>query len=208
VFYWGAYSSSYIRIHPVSLHTTEMKHRNTVLGLLVAAATMVPAFRVPEGLPTGVYAVSFDPLTGEALGEFESLHPSLADRSMRIRPLGPRQDRKNPPPLEKPRTICAATDLDRADFDAAKARLVSRCDEAKIYSAHTAVVAATDNGTTIAYMCNFDNENRCWREEYDEASGILDRDCGRRRIGMVYVDRWKKSYGRDLRGADICLNAP
>jgi hypothetical protein len=53
-------------------------------------------------------------------------------------------------------------------------------------------------------MCNYDSENRCWRKEFDEANQLMDINCGNGGIGYVTVNAYKKAYGRDNVGADIC----
>jgi len=169
----------------------------------VAAASLVAAFTVPGDLPDGVYALDYDPATGQAVSDFELLQPSLTKRSMRIRPLEVRQAQKNPPPLEKPKTTCGNAELNRNDLEEAKGLFESLCESDRMYPARNAVIIT--QGRVIAYMCNYNADNRCWSEEYAEASSILDKQCGNRRSGTVYVDRWKKTYGRDVMGADICL---
>ena len=172
---------------------------------LVAAASLASAFIVPSDLADGVYAVQYDAATGQALGDLELLpSPGVAKRSLRgRRALTARQTRTNPPPLEKPKTTCGNAELNRNDLESAKQQFEALCENPTIYPARNAIIIT--QGRAIAYMCNYNAENRCWREEYDEASGLLDKQCGNRRAGTVYVDRWKKTYGRDVTGADICL---
>jgi len=181
-----------------------MKLSHTTLKLLTAATSLASAFKVPDSLPDGVYTLSYDPASGEALSELELLQPSLARRNNRLAPLVARQNADKPPPLERPRPTCGKADMNRNDFDAAKAEFEKLCDIWKVYPAHNAVIIT--QGRAIAYMCSFDAENRCWRDEYEEASGILDRQCGNRRTGAVYVEKWRKTYGRDVAGVDICAS--
>ena len=183
-----------------------MRPTTTALQLLVAGTSLVSAFVVPDSLNDGIYAVSFDPSTGEALSDFEQLPdvPALSKRAMRIQPLSTRQGGGAPPPLEKPKTTCGNKDLNRDDFNSAKESFTKLCDDPKQYAARNAIIIT--QGGAIAYMCNYAAENRCWRQEYEEASSLIDKQCSNRRSGTVYVDKWKKSYGRDVAGADICLD--
>jgi hypothetical protein len=172
----------------------------TLLTLLLAVGSY--GFVVPEGLPNGIYSVDFDPDTGLALGEPTLVH-HLNGRYMPTKvAVAPRQQ-STPPPLENPRPACANYDLNRGDFNVAKSQFESVCTRDTQYQANQAVVITY--GNAIAYMCNFNGVNRCWQQEYNEASGIIDRTCGQNRAGTVYVDRWKKTYGRDVQGANICL---
>ena len=159
---------------------------------------IVHAFVIPQDLPDGFYSISFEPSTGSALSEPELL--STIDPKYSV--LNRRQE--DPGPLASPEPHCGDGTLNRSDFEAAKAQFGEICRQDTQYPTNMAVVVTA--GDAIAYMCNFgEMTNRCWTAEYEEISGLLDSVCGVDRVGTVYTDRWKKSYGRDVKDADICL---
>ncbi len=156
------------------------------------------AFIVPVNLSDGIYSIKYDPVTGQSYNK-----PTLVGSIVihRDNPeLSPRQ--RSPPPLDSPRLSCGSNDLQLDDFNTAKDQFEGICDNDKQYPPHEAIVIAYQSA--VAYMCNFGAGNRCWRQEYEEASQIMDRQCGDGKVATVYVDRWKKTYGRDLAGSDIC----
>ena len=178
-----------------------MKPGIAALHLLGAAAPLVSAFVVPEDLANGVYAFSYDGGDAQAIAKFEMLAPISSNHTVDSSTLEARQ-RNVPPPLEKPQTQCGNANINRGDFDRIKEEFKKMCDKAESFPGNSGILITY--GNAIAYMCNYEFANRCWAQEYDEASGLVDRQCGTGRSGTVYVDRWKKSYGRDAKDANIC----
>lgn len=165
-----------------------------VASLLILFAKSCVGIVVPESLSNGLYIITLND-RNDAISREITFSPN-ADLSR----VTPRQ--QTPPPLENPQPHCGSGDLDSGEFSSIQASFDTMCDAAKMYGPSMAIIMA--QGNSIAYMCNFAGTNRCWRQEYDEANRILDNACGQAHIGSVYVDRWKKSYGRDVKGADIC----
>jgi hypothetical protein len=178
-------------------HSIKMLKSIFVSALFAASCQAVV---VPQGLPDGVWSLPFDPTTRNALGEPTLLQYINAHDIPKAAVL-PRQS--SPPPLPNPRATCGANNLNRSNFLVVKEIFNTMCDAAQQYRPNQAIVMTA--GTSIAYMCNFNGTNRCWRQEYDEAMALLDRNCGQDRVGTVYVERWVKTYGRDNAGANICL---
>ena len=177
--------------------------------LLLLAVSTALGFVLPADLADGVYSVEYDAATGEALsapslvGALEARTPVRAPPPSRI------VAARAPPPLESPRTLCSATGnlRSRPDFDTVKAQFNGICEKDTMYPKNVAMVVSY--GSALAYMCNFDKStNRCWREEYEEASTLMDRTCGTAVAARVYIARWDKTYGRDNQGANICATVP
>ncbi|KAL2110421.1 hypothetical protein VUR80DRAFT_1181 [Thermomyces stellatus] len=157
------------------------------------------ALALPQDLPDGIYSVPFDPATGSAL-----YGPQLLSTVDRSDPHLHCRQEEDPGPLASPEPQCGDRTLNRADFEAAKEQFGEICRQDTQYSTNMAVVVTV--GDAIGYMCNFgEMTNRCWTAEYEEIFGLLDAVRGGDRVGSAYTDRWKKSYGRDVKDADICL---
>lgn len=158
----------------------------------------VKAFVLPQNLADGIYSISFEPSTGKALSEPQLLSAIERDGI----PLNRRQG-DDPGPLASPEPSCSDQTLNREDFEVARQQFGEICRQDTQYPTNMAVVVTA--GSAMAYMCNFQEmTNRCWTAEYEEITGLLDAVCGSDKIGEVYTDRWKKSYGRDLRDAEVC----
>ena len=171
---------------------------NTLLFLALLFSRGIHAFILPQNLPDGMYSIPFEPTTGSALSEPQPIAAATSANTALHR----RQE--DPGPLAQPEPNCGEAALNRADFDAAKEQFGSICRQDTQYPVNVAVVVTV--GDAMAYMCNFDSfTNRCWTAEYEEISGMLDDMCGAERVGTVYTDRWKKTYGRDVKDTDICL---
>lgn len=168
------------------------------LFLALPLPLLAHGFIIPQDLPNGVYSIPFEPTTGSALSSPQLLSAIEPESGILHR----RQE--DPGPLASPEPRCGDGTLNRADFESAKEQLGEICRQDTQYPTNMAVVVTA--GDVIAYMCNFgEMTNRCWTAEYEEISGLLDSVCGADRVGNVYTDRWKKSYGRDVKDADICL---
>ncbi|EJT71303.1 hypothetical protein GGTG_10562 [Gaeumannomyces tritici R3-111a-1] len=154
------------------------------------------ALVVPDNLADGVWAFALD-AGGDAVG---APVPVTALPAAVSRRLAARQ--QNPPALASPQVQCKAGYVNVAEFATARAAFNDLCDRAQSYPANVGIVVA--QGSALAYMCNYDGSNRCWRQEYDEASLLVDGRCGSGRVGTVRVQRWNKSYGRANRGESIC----
>lgn len=162
-----------------------------LLTLLTAAAT-AHAFTVPANLPNGIYSVAID-ARGNALST-PLLVRSLSPPSR----ITPRQNQA--PSLPNPSTNCHNRQFasSRAEYDAAlKAFNSVVCDPATMYQAGAAIWISVADAKTVPYMCNYEAANRCWTSESNEADGLLNKQCGASGIGWVYVDQYKKSYGRE-----------
>ncbi len=57
----------------------------------------------------------------------------------------------------------------------------------------------------MAYLCNYASQNRCWRQEYEEALLAIVAQCGVGRGGEAFVSSYGKAYGGDNVGREICL---
>ena len=139
------------------------------LALLLAGP--IQALKVPSDLAPGVYSIPFD---GNGVATSE---PKL------IRPLSARERRavearqQTPPRLPSPQARCQNSGtIVVADFDAAMADFQDYCDSGVTNQAQSAVVYTT--GRMIAYMCNYNTANRCWRQEYEQGkSSLSDEYC-------------------------------
>ncbi|KAK0746962.1 hypothetical protein B0T18DRAFT_429823 [Schizothecium vesticola] len=163
-----------------------------LLPLLTAAAT-AHAFTVPANLPNGIYSVAID-ARGNALSE-PLLVRSLAPSSSPSR-ITPRQA----PALPNPSTNCHDRQLasTRAEYDVAlKAFNSVVCDPATTYQAGAAIWISVSNAKTVPYMCNYEQANRCWTSETNEADALMNKQCGNNGIGWVFVGAYKKAYGRE-----------
>jgi hypothetical protein len=174
-----------------------MKH----LNILVLLFAQCRGFIIPAGLPAGHYSVAIDS-HGNALSEptlIRSLD-SLISSSSSSSPSA--INRRAPPKLPSPTVNCHNRSLNIDDFLAAYKAFNNMCDSGEFYPANSAQWVTA--GSAVAYMCNYDESSRCWREEYAQANSLLDVGCGQKVIGWVSIDAYKKSYGRENSGVNIC----
>lgn len=173
----------------------EAIHRvgNMKLLALLSAPLAAQGFIFPANRPDGVYSVAIDD-KGNALGEPTFLASIPTDTT--------KLNRRQAPALPRPETNCHNRTLTVGDYSAAFNAFNSICDKAEIYAAYTSLVVSS--GSTIAYLCNYADSNRCWSSESNEANRLINSKCGNNGIGWVYVDQYKKSYGRENKGIDIC----
>ncbi|KAK4186955.1 hypothetical protein QBC35DRAFT_386085 [Podospora australis] len=61
-------------------------------------------------------------------------------------------------------------------------------------------------GDSMMYMCSYGDYNPCSADEIVTAWGAIQRDCGTNRGGWWHFHDWKKTYGVDVSGADVCSN--
>ncbi|KAK5656033.1 hypothetical protein OQA88_5172 [Cercophora sp. LCS_1] len=164
--------------------------------LLLAFVATSHAYIVPASLPDGQYTISFD-ANGNAIGEPRFVQ-ELGGVNATAHALEGRQTS-----LPGPTINCRDRRVTRGDYDNAVASMKNECDKGIYYNARTAVWWTS--GSAIAYLCNYDNSNRCWRGEVEQAANLVDANCGRSNIGWVYIDAYKKSYGRENSGVNICF---
>ncbi|CAI4212634.1 unnamed protein product [Parascedosporium putredinis] len=181
-----------------------MRHQlSSCLSLLLAVAG-TRGFVVPQGLPDGVYLFDFDPESGSIINEpqlLKYLTPAASPRPPLHSPGG------GPEAPPEPGTLLRRDVPQPRGFRRRQDPVWWYLPKDTQYPVNQAVVITY--GSAMAYMCNWDSfTNRCWTKEYEEASGIIDVACQNSLTGTVYVDRWKKTYGRDVAGADICLGPP
>ncbi|KAK4208933.1 hypothetical protein QBC37DRAFT_451535, partial [Rhypophila decipiens] len=91
----------------------------------------------------------------------------------------------------------------RAEYESVLSTFNTICDQAIYYQPNTALVVSS--GSAVAYLCNYERENRCWSSESNEADSLINTACrgGGTGIGWVYIDAYKKAYGRENVGVDI-----
>ena len=159
---------------------------------LLAAPLAVQGFIFPADRPDGVYTVAIDD-DGNALGE-PRLLSALPDTA--------KLSRRQAPALPNPQTNCHNRALSVSDWSIALSAFNSICDKGEHYEANTSMVVSV--GSTIAYLCNYQFSNRCWSSESNEANQRINQQCGNNGIGWVYVDQYKKSYGRENKDVSIC----
>ena len=162
---------------------------------LLSAPLAAHAFIFPSDRPDGVYTVAIDS-QGNALSEprFISGLPTTTTSSQ----LGRRQA----PALPNPSTNCHNRALNANEYNTALEAFNRVCDRGEYYAENTSVVVSF--GSTIAYLCNYGSSNRCWSSEANEAHRLMNGKCGNNGIGWVYVDAYKKSYGRENKDVSIC----
>ncbi|KAK1761596.1 hypothetical protein QBC47DRAFT_397561 [Echria macrotheca] len=164
--------------------------------ILLSAIAACRAFVFPVDLPDGVYSVPIDG-DGNALSEprlVESL-PATKDHGI--------LDRRQAPRLPKPSTNCHQDrSLNREDYNIAFQAFNTICDRAEMYPANSSMVVSS--GTAMAYLCNYNADNRCWSSESNEADGLMNSSCGNNGIGWVFIGQYSKSYGRENKGISIC----
>ena len=170
-----------------------MKHLNILVFMFVYCQGLM----VPVDLPPGHYSVAIDS-HGNALGEPTLVRPLdglISSSSSAI-------NRRAPPKLPSPTVNCHDRSLNIGDFSAAYNAFNNMCDSGEFYPANSAQWVTV--GSAVAYMCNYEESSRCWREEYSQANALMDAGCGRNGIGWVNIDAYKKSYGRENSGVNIC----
>ena len=173
------------------------------LTVLLSALAGCHAFTIPSGLEDGVYTVAID-ARGNALSE-----PKLLQAIGDIKVRSPsRVAARQAPSLPSPSTSCHNRQLaaTREEFDTALRVFNSVCDQATHYQAGAAVWISVNDARTVPYLCNYDQGNRCWSSESNEANNLINRQCGNTGIGWVYIDQYKKSYGRENKNQDGTLS--
>ena len=175
-------------------------------GLALLQATAIQAVLIPAGLPDGLYSISFD-ANGTATSEPVLLRAAHDPSSAIVRRQrggggknrgggGGGNNNNNPPPLPSTQSKCGGgPNLDIVQFATAKARLQEECDKGKMYPRGQAIFFT--EGRAMAYFCNYDAENRCWRREVEEAMAQIVAKCGLAKGGEIYVPQYDKSYGGD-----------
>jgi hypothetical protein len=164
--------------------------------LVLAAAIRANTFQIPADLADGTYVVSLDSSTIQSV-------PLLTDQQSGSPDVAVQPRQGTAPALPSTQTTCPNVALtSRADFDAVRQLFETYCDTYRTYNNNTAVIIR-DN-SAIAYICVYTPNTRCWRSEYEEASGIMDKSCGSGNAAVVYVPQYSKSYGRDNWNANIC----
>jgi len=139
---------------------------------LVSAAALLlagvaSAVLVPTGLAPGMYAIPFDD-NGDAL----TAPIALGDIALEKR------QQNGVGTLPQGQVTCGTNgNLNIAVWTTAKEAFQSMCDShPDLYPANMVVIYTS--GNTVAYMCNFNNANRCWRSEYQNVSyPILTLSC-------------------------------
>jgi hypothetical protein len=161
----------------------------------LSAFALCRAYIVPTDLEDGLYYVPLDD-DGVALGAPILLEApiELADASFDIT--------RRQPNLPSPSVNCHDRSYNGGDYEVAKRAFNDNCDKGTYYPSNYALWYTA--GSAIAYLCNYESSNRCWRKEFDEANALMDISCGTNRVGWVSIDSYKKSYGRDNSGAKIC----
>lgn len=165
------------------------------LTIFLSVVSACHGYIFPAGQPDGVYRVRIDG-DGNALGE-----PTLLERLTGV-DTSYYINRRQAPRLPGPSTSCHNRSLNRKDYDSAFRVFNTICDRGEHYAANTSMVVSA--GTAIAYLCNYDAENRCWSSESSEADGLMNSSCGNNGIGWVYIGQYRKSYGRENVGINIC----
>ncbi|KAK4203442.1 hypothetical protein QBC40DRAFT_317220 [Triangularia verruculosa] len=61
-------------------------------------------------------------------------------------------------------------------------------------------------GGSMMYICSYGGNNPCSANEMVTAWGSIQRDCGVGRGGWWFSNDWKKTYGIDSAGANVCGN--
>ncbi|KAK4173424.1 hypothetical protein QBC36DRAFT_194676 [Triangularia setosa] len=61
-------------------------------------------------------------------------------------------------------------------------------------------------GRSMMYICSYGGDNPCSADEMVTAWGSIQRDCGAGRGGWWFSNDWKKTYGVDSAGANVCGN--
>ncbi|KAH9905486.1 hypothetical protein F4778DRAFT_802986 [Xylariomycetidae sp. FL2044] len=59
-------------------------------------------------------------------------------------------------------------------------------------------------GSAITYVCSWGGEQGCSSSETNDAMKVLDGDCGNLHSGSMWMDAWKKAYGRGVAGDETC----
>ncbi|KAH8878815.1 hypothetical protein GQ53DRAFT_834654 [Thozetella sp. PMI_491] len=165
-------------------------------SLTILQAATVLGVLIPPDLAPGLYSIPFDS-NGTATGE------PLLLRSVNIQTENPYSRRQQgPPTLPTSQAKCGTGGTIANTFATAKASLQSECDRGDTYPKRTAIVFKS--GNAVAYFCNFDAANRCWRQEVDEAMNRIVQACGIGKGGELYIPSYQKSYGGDNSGQQIC----
>jgi len=164
--------------------------------LIGVLASLARAFTVPRGLPRGLGSVELDSNASLMVEPPQPLAARTESGAISARD-------STPPSLPSPVITCGSNSVNANDFVLAKQQMESTaCQVDTQYPANQLVMFTS--GTTTMYMCNYDTHNRCWVQEIEQASRMLDQTCGQNRAGYVYIDAYKKSYGRDIQGATVC----
>ncbi|KAK3376310.1 hypothetical protein B0T24DRAFT_665299 [Lasiosphaeria ovina] len=165
----------------------------TALVFSLSLFSWCKAFVVPIGLDDGTYFQALDD-KGSAIGE-PVLQEEVATRDASF-PTGGGSARVAKRQLASPAAFCHSRSYNGNGYSDALYKFDLMCDLGVEYPTYYA--AFRTSGGTVAYMCNYENHNRCWRSEFDQVNVLLDAVCGWNVAGWVVLDLYKKSYGRDV----------
>ncbi|KAI2641433.1 hypothetical protein GGS26DRAFT_597296 [Hypomontagnella submonticulosa] len=176
--------------------------------LAALAATSCSAVVLPEGTPNGVYvwpAPNSAKLKGrqEKSGEWTKIgditprdatseNPNLSRRWSW--PSGAQASSEcNPQPVK----------LSTWDYDEALETMKSNC------VGENSLIPRGGNyavvyGSALIYGCSWGGSQPCRREEVERFSTDIDLKCGDDGSGFIHLPGWRKAYGRDHVGIDIC----
>ncbi|KAM7183550.1 hypothetical protein V8F33_013522 [Rhypophila sp. PSN 637] len=166
------------------------------LALAAAAASLTAGFTIPEGQPDGIYFGNLQ--TGE-IQLLASINATSVRRARRGTALHARTV-----PLPVSDQGCPPAGLNPGDYLGAYSNFANYCDEGgKIPGGGLAYATV---GSAVWYGCSYGGEQPCDSPEVSDAESRFNENCGAAQSAWVYMDEWKKTYGRDVASAEICGN--
>jgi hypothetical protein len=185
-----------------------MHFNPTILLASLAALTLTQAGNFSIGhLPSGGYILSMDEHGNQITETIDpakyrgpSDHAKQPSASAKFRA---RTDSNlSPRTLPGPKVTCRNNGpYGHDDIGVAGAGLRFYCDSGNKIPGRGSV--AFVSGQAVWYACSNGGQNPCSSEEFWEANGIMDAECGAWTDINLYIGDWAKTYGRDTIG-HIC----
>ncbi|KAG4428242.1 hypothetical protein IFR05_016279 [Cadophora sp. M221] len=167
----------------------------SIISAFLALVSLGQAFDIPADAADGIYTVALD-AEGNALSE-----PTLVTA-----PVSAKRSRSFSAQLEarslpNPQTGCEGHWMNTGDYYNVVNSFKDACRGNQIAAnwAHYAKY-----GSAVVYMCNYGGQNPCESGEFTDAMNLLNANCGGVGAGWVLIQTWKKGYGRQNTGGQIC----
>ncbi|KAH6712450.1 hypothetical protein DL95DRAFT_523777 [Leptodontidium sp. 2 PMI_412] len=167
----------------------------SIISAFVALVSLGQAFDIPEAAPDGTYMVAMD-AEGNALSEPTLIAAPVSAK--RSRSFGAQLDARS---LPNPQAGCEGHWMNNNDYYSVVTSFKDAC-QGNTVPPNWAYYAKY--GSAVVYMCNYGGNNPCNAGEFQDSMNLLNSNCASVGAGWVLIQTWKKGYGRQNTGGQIC----